>query len=91
MENVDTQYIHSSIYWKVDVNEAGLSKIQDDNGDIAREDFIKFAQDNKLLDFGNVMGDGGMRLSVMAATGLSKVGDLLKSTHAYGFSYPVKN
>ena len=56
------------IYWKVDVNEAGVSKIQDDNGDIAREDFIKFAQDNKLLDFGNVMGDGGMRLSVMAAT-----------------------
>ena len=29
--------------------------------------------------------------SVMAATGLSKVGDLLKSTHAYGFSYPVRN
>ena len=32
------------------------------------QDFIRFSQDNKLLDFGNVMGDGGMRLSVMAAT-----------------------
>ena len=46
-----------------------MSKILDDNGDIARDDFIKFSQDSKLLDFGNVMGEGGVRgLSVMAAT-----------------------
>ena len=46
-----------------------MSKILDDNGDIGRDDFIKFSQDSKLLDFGNVMGEGGVRgLSVMAAT-----------------------
>ena len=46
-----------------------MSKFLDDNGEIAREDFIKFSQDSKLLDFGNVMGEGGVRgLSVMAAT-----------------------
>ena len=52
-----------------------MSKILDDNGDIAREDFIKFSQDSKLLDFGNLMGEGGVRgLTVMAATaGVSSV------------------
>ena len=53
-----------------------MCKILDDNGEIARDDFIKFSQDSKLLDFGNVMGDGGVRgLSVMAATaGVSSLG-----------------
>ena len=52
-----------------------MSKILDDNGDITKDDFIKFSQDSKLLDFGNLMGEGGVRgLSVMAATaGVSSV------------------
>ena len=32
-------------------------KIADENGEISREDFFKFAVDTKLLDFGCVMGD----------------------------------
>ena len=32
-------------------------KIADENGEICREDFFKFAVDTKLLDFGCVMGD----------------------------------
>ena len=46
---------------QVDINEAGMSKILDDNGDIGREDFIKFSQDSKLLDFGNLMGEVGVK------------------------------
>ena len=45
----------------MDINEAGMSKILDDNGDIGREDFIKFSQDSKLLDFGNLMGEVGVK------------------------------
>ena len=46
-----------------------MSKILDENGEITKDDFIKFSQDSKLLDFGNLMGEGGVRgLSVMAAT-----------------------
>ena len=40
----------------MEVNEAAAGKIIDDNGDIGKDDFIKFAQDSKLLDFGNAMG-----------------------------------
>ena len=47
--------------FQVDINEAGMSKILDDNGDIGREDFIKFSQDSKLLDFGNLMGEVGVK------------------------------
>ena len=33
------------------------NKIADENGEISREDFFKFAVDTKLLDFRCVMGD----------------------------------
>ena len=46
---------------KVDLDERAASKITDDNGDISKEDFVKIAQDNKLLDFGNIMGGDGMK------------------------------
>ena len=46
---------------KVDLDDRAVSKITDDNGDISKEDFVKIAQDNKLLDFGNVMGGDGMK------------------------------
>ena len=32
-------------------------KITDENGEIKKEDFFKFAIDTKLLDFGQAMGD----------------------------------
>ena len=32
-------------------------KIADENSEISREDFIKFAIDTKLFDFGQAMGD----------------------------------
>ena len=47
--------------YKVDLDDRAASKITDDNGDISKEDFVKIAQDNKLLDFGNVMGGDGMK------------------------------
>jgi hypothetical protein len=46
---------------QVDLDERAAAKITDDNGDISKEDFVKIAQDNKLLDFGHVMGGDGMR------------------------------
>ena len=47
--------------YKVDLDDRAVSKITDDNGNISKEDFVKIAQDNKLLDFGNVMGGDGMK------------------------------
>ena len=41
------------------VDERTISKVTDDNGEVAKEDFIKIALENKLLDFGNVMAGGG--------------------------------
>ena len=38
-----------------------MAKITDDNGDISKEVFVKIVQDNKLLDFGNIMGGDGMK------------------------------
>ena len=35
-------------------------KIADENGEINREDFFKFAIDTKLLDFGQAMGEGSL-------------------------------
>ena len=46
---------------KVDLDERASAKITDDNGDISKEDFVKIAQDSKLLDFGNVMAGDGMK------------------------------
>ena len=45
----------------MDLDERAAAKITDDNGDISKEDFVKIAQDNKLLDFGNIMGGDGMK------------------------------
>ena len=41
---------------QVELDERVMAKITSDNGDISKEDFIKIAQDYKLLDFGNAMG-----------------------------------
>ena len=35
-------------------------KITNENDEINREDFFKFAIDTKLLDFGKAMGDGSL-------------------------------
>jgi len=47
--------------YQVDLDERASNKITDDNGDISKEDFVKIAQDSKLLDFGNVMAGDGMK------------------------------
>ena len=50
---------------QVDLDEKASVKITDENGDISKEDFVKIAQDSKLLDFGNAMGgDGNKQQSV---------------------------
>ena len=41
---------------QVEMNENVAVKFKDDNGDIAKDDFIKLGMENKLLDFGNAMG-----------------------------------
>ena len=41
------------------LDERTISKVTDENGEVAKEDFIKIALENKLLDFGNVMAGGG--------------------------------
>ena len=46
---------------QVDLDEKASAKITDENGDISKEDFVKIAQDSKLLDFGNAMGGDGMK------------------------------
>ena len=61
MDIYKIDYYLSLTLLQVDINEAGMSKILDDNGDIGREDFIKFSQDSKLLDFGNLMGEVGVK------------------------------
>ena len=40
---------------ELDPKTAG--KIADENDEISREDFFKFAVDTKLLDFGSAMGE----------------------------------
>ena len=40
---------------QVDLDSKAAGKITDDNGDISKEDFVKIAQDYKLLDFSNIM------------------------------------
>jgi len=40
--------------YQVELDRKVEAKITDENGEISREDFIKFAHDNKLLDFGNL-------------------------------------
>ena len=41
------------------LDEKTISKVTDDNGEVSKDDFIKIALENKLLDFGNVMAGGG--------------------------------
>ena len=41
------------------IDERTISKVTNDNGEVSKEDFIKIALENKLLDFGNVMAGGG--------------------------------
>ena len=48
-----------TIYKVIVLDERTISKVTDDNGEVAKEDFIKIALENKLLDFGNVMAGGG--------------------------------
>ena len=44
----------------MDFDTKAAKKIADENGEINREDFFKFAIDTKLLDFGQAMGDGSL-------------------------------
>ena len=46
---------------QVDLDEKAAAKITDNHGDISKEDFVKLAQDNKLLDFGNAMGGDSVK------------------------------
>ena len=41
---------------KVEFDEKAANRIVDRNGEICKEDFLKFATDTKLLDFGSAMG-----------------------------------
>ena len=43
---------------KVEFDEKAANRIVDRNGEICKEDFLKFATDTKLLDFGSAMGEG---------------------------------
>ena len=45
------------------MDERVTAKITSDNGDISKEDFIKIAQDYKLLDFGSAMGGDNSKQS----------------------------
>ena len=45
---------------QVDFEAKAAKKIADENGEINREDFFKFAIDTKLLDFGQAMGEGAL-------------------------------
>ena len=42
---------------QVDFEAKAAKKIADENGEINREDFFKFAIDTKLLDFGQAIGE----------------------------------
>ena len=45
---------------QVEFDAKAANRIADENGEIGREDFFKFAIDTKLLDFGCVMGEGSL-------------------------------
>ena len=64
---------------KVELDPKTARKIADENGEISREDFFKFAVDTKLLDFGCVMGDsmsmGTLFQKPKKSTPVSPIGD----------------
>ena len=41
--------------YQVELDDKIISKVTDECGDVSKEDFVKIALENKLLDFGNVM------------------------------------
>ena len=45
---------------QVEYDAKAANKIADENEEISREDFFKFAIDTKLLDFGCVIGEGSV-------------------------------
>ena len=45
---------------QVEFDSKAAKKIVDENDEISREDFFKFAIDTKLLDFGQAVGDGSL-------------------------------
>ena len=44
--------------YQVELDDKIISKVTDECGDVSKEDFVKIALENKLLDFGNVMSGG---------------------------------
>ena len=42
--------------YQVDLDEKTIAKVTDERGEVSKEDFVRIALENKLLDFGNVMG-----------------------------------
>merc|ERR1711862_721257 len=55
LSSVQVQDIHR--IYKVDFDLKSHEKYFDENGDITREDFIKLAQDTKLVEFNSGTGD----------------------------------
>ena len=47
--------------YQVDLDEKILARVTDDNGEVSKEDFVRIALENKLLDFGNVMAGDHMK------------------------------
>ena len=43
------------------LDERTLLKVTNDKGDVSKEDFVKIALENKLLDFGNAMSGEASR------------------------------
>ena len=41
--------------YQVELDDKIISKVTDECGDVSKEDFVRIALENKLLDFGNVM------------------------------------
>lgn len=47
--------------YQVDLDEKILARVTDDNSEVSKEDFVRIALENKLLDFGNVMAGDHMK------------------------------
>ena len=43
------------------LDDKNSSKVTDDNGYVSKDDFVKIAMENKLLDFGHVMAGDASR------------------------------
>jgi len=58
--------------YQVELDDKTISKVTDDKGEVSKDDFVKIALENKLLDFGNVMSGSDPIKSVQKKSSSSK-------------------